>query len=121
MSRNTKLFLMFAPLAIFFVMLAGLVDDMRHPVVGRDQCVVTATGVDAQPYKSQGPFIYRQSDNIIHDIALRCNQHGILMLNDIQLMQTPIKSGQAANLTEKKYHYLPTRWLVSVQTGKPQD
>ena len=117
MSRPLKLFLMFSPLVLFFIGLAFLVGDMRHPAVASDQCVVTATGKDVERYKNRGDYIYRQGSNPHNDVSLRCNRMGHLLLNDAQLFVTPVKAGQAANVSRKKYQLLPVRWAVSVQTG----
>lgn len=117
MSRQSKLFLMFLPFVLFFAALAFLVNDMRHPDIVADQCVVTATGEDVQAYKAQALEIYRQSDNNLNDVSLRCNRFGALVLNDTQLFITPVKSGQGAEVQRKQYHILPERWMVSVHTG----
>lgn len=118
MNRNLKLFLMFGPLVIFFIGLAVMVNDARHPVVVEDKCVVTGTGEDAQKARGLSRVIYRQSDNVENDVSLRCRQLGNLMLNDTQLFITPIKSGQGAFISRKDYQILPDRWMVSVYTGK---
>lgn len=117
MSYNTKLALMFGPFVLFFAGLAVMVHDLRHPVASNDQCVVTGTGSDAQPYKGRGIFIYRQSNNVQHDISLRCNRLGTVLLNDLQLFINPVKSGEGAWVSRKQYHFLPDRWSVSVYTG----
>lgn len=118
MSRKTKLMFMFSPFALFFIALAVLVNDLRHPALTGDECVVTGTGTDAQPYKSHGREIYRQSNNPQNDVSLRCNRFGTLLLNDVQLFITPVKSGQGAQVQLKEYRILPRRWMVSVYTGK---
>jgi hypothetical protein len=121
MNRNIKIVLMFAPLLLFFVGLVIVVDDLRHPQVTQERCTVTGTGADAQPFKAQGAFLYKNSENIIHDVSLRCDRHGVVLINDSQLQQTPVKSGQGANLVTKQYHHLPTRWQLSVHTGPQKD
>ncbi|WP_303675047.1 hypothetical protein [Vampirovibrio chlorellavorus] len=120
MNRKVTLFLMFGPFILFFVGLGVLVNDARHPSTLRDECVVTGTGAEAQPFKDKARFIYRQSENIKHDVSLRCQKLGPLMLNDIQLFITPIKIGQGAWVSLKQYHILPKRWMVSVYTGKEE-
>lgn len=120
MNRKLTLFLMFGPFVLFFSALAVLVNDARHPDILRDECVVTGTGAEAQPFKSKSQLIYRQSENIKHDVSLRCQKLGPLMLNDIQLFITPIKIGQGAWVSLKKYQILPQRWMVSVYTGKEE-
>jgi len=120
MTRQSKMILMFAPFALFFVGLTVLVNDMRHPVASEDHCIVTGVGQDAQQYKGRSVFIYRQSENPLQDVSLRCNRTGLVMLNQAQLFITPVKSGQGANITHKRYHFLPDRWMVSVRTGESQ-
>lgn len=121
MSRNAKLTLMFAPFLLFFGGFIAVVSDLKHPAVSRDQCIVTAVGQDAQKDGVGGSFIYRQSENRLHDVRLRCNRLGSLLLNDTQLFVTPVKSGQAAKVSLQQYRLWPDRWTVSVYTGKPAD
>lgn len=117
MNRNLKLTLMFAPLALAFAGFAVIVQDIRHPRLTQDHCIVTATGNDVKAYRSAGHYIYRQSENPQQDVSLRCERYGTLLLNDLQLMQTPIKSGQDAYIRHKGFQYFPERWEVSVHTG----
>lgn len=117
MNRPVQLSLMFAPFLIFFVGLGIVVQDMRHPVTLNDQCVITGTAGDAQKFKKGSAFIYRQSNDLLNDVSLRCDRLGTLMLNDAQLFITPVKSGQGAKVTRKQYQFLPDRWMVSVFTG----
>lgn len=118
MSKQSKIILMFAPFALFFLGLAVLVNDMRHPVASEDRCVVTGVGQDAQPYKAQSPFLYRQSNDPLQDVSMRCDRMGVVMLNDAQLFMTAVKSGQGAHITRKRYQFLPDRWMVNVRTGE---
>lgn len=120
MTSKTKLILMFSPLALFFVGLPLLVHDMRNPVSSEDRCVVTGVGQDAQKFKLTSPFLYKQSENPLEDVSLRCDRLGVVMLNDAQLFITPVKSGEGAHVSHKSYHYLPERWIVSVRTGEKQ-
>ena len=120
MKRQSKIILMFAPFALFFVGLALLVHDMRHPTSSVDSCIVTGVGQDAQPYKATSPFLYRQGDNPLHDVSLRCNRFGVVMLNDAQLFITPVGSGEGAQVIRRTYRFLPERWMVSVRTGEKQ-
>ncbi len=119
MNRNLKLVLMFAPLALLFVGLIIIVNDMRHPLVSQETCIITGVGLDAQPYKAQGPYLYKNSTNPLYDVSMRCDRRGVVLVNETQLLQTPIKSGEAAHMTVKHYQYLPQRLLVDVDTGKP--
>jgi hypothetical protein len=112
-----KLLLMFAPFVLFFAGLALLVNDMRHPLISNDQCIVTGTGSDAQKYRGRGVFLFRHSENIRHDVSLRCDRMGTVLLNDMQVFITPVKSGQGAQISRKQYHLLPDRWAVNVNTG----
>jgi hypothetical protein len=120
LGQTTKIFLMFAPLAAFFIGLSVLVGDMRHPDVMDDQCVVTGSGLSAQSHKPYSAYIYRQSGNELNDVSLRCNRMGRLMLNDAQLFLTPVKAGQSAHVARKRYRFIPDRWAVDVRTGVQQ-
>ena len=120
MTRQSKIILMFAPFALFFVGLPVLVNDMRNPVSSEDRCVVTGVGQDAQKYKANSPFLYKQSENPLQDVSLRCDHLGVVMLNDAQLFITPVKSGEGAHVVHKTYQFLPERWDVSVRTGEKQ-
>ncbi len=120
MTRQTQLLLMFSPFALFFIGLTLLVNDMRHPVAAEDRCVVTGVGRDAQLYKPKAPYLYKQSENQLQDVSLRCDHMGIVMLNDAQLFITPVNSGQGAHVTRKTYQFLPDRWMVNVRTGETQ-
>lgn len=118
MNRNLKLILMFLPLLVLFAVFAVVVNDLRHPTTTRDDCKVTAVGPDAAHYRPQSRYIYRQSENPLHDISLQCNREGALLLNDLQLRQTPVKRGQDAELLHKRFRFLPERWTVSVHAGQ---
>lgn len=120
LRRNTKLFLMFAPLLALFAGLVVMVDDMRNPAVENDQCVIMATGVEASRDQSQGHYIYRQSGSQLNDVSLQCKRLGTLLLNDTHLFLHPIKKGQAVSISHKEYRLLPERWLVNVRTGPQQ-
>ena len=120
MTRQTKLILMFAPFALFFVGFAALVHDMRHPSYFEDSCIVTGVGRDAQKYKANHPYLYQQSTNPLRDVSLRCNRLGVVMLNDAQLFITPVSSGEGAKVSRKHYRFLPDRWEVDVRTGESQ-
>lgn len=116
MSPKTRIILMFVPLVLFFAGLIVLVGDMRSPEVASDQCVITATGTDVQQ-PGRRSYIYRQSSNALNDVSMRCDRMGTLLLNDVQLFLTPVKAGQAANISRKRYQFLPDRWMVNVHTG----
>ena len=120
MTRQTQILLMFAPFVLYFIGLTVLVNDMRHPRSAEDRCVVTGVGRDAQPYKPKAPYLYKQSENQLQDVSLRCDRLGIVMLNDAQLFITPVNSGQGAHVTHKSYQFLPDRWMVNVRTGEKQ-
>jgi hypothetical protein len=120
MTRKSRIILMFAPFVLFFVGLSVLVNDMRHPVLSEDRCVVTGVGQDAQRYKHQGPYLYKQSENQLRDVSLRCDRLGVVMLNDAQLFITPVNSGEGARVSRKQYQWLPDRWMVSIRTGEKQ-
>lgn len=117
MTKNLKLTLMFAPLAVLFIGLAVAVNDLRHPETTVDECKIMAVGPAASSYKAYGRYIYRQSENPLHDVSLQCNHGGLLLLNDLQIRQTPVKRGQDAQVQHKRFHFLPERWAVSVHTG----
>lgn len=118
MTRTTRLLLMFTPLALFFALWGMVVHDLRHPAVQSDQCIVTATGSDAEQHGKTGRLLYRQSDNPLNDVRLRCNRFGVLFLNDLQLAFTPVEAGQGAQISHRQYRFLPERWQVSVFTGQ---
>jgi hypothetical protein len=117
-NQKTKLFLMFAPMALFFVGLAVLVNDMRHPLTVSDECLISAVGKDVAPFKARATYIYQQSSNELNDVSLQCARMGTLLLNDVNLFITPVAKGQKAAIARRRYHYLPDRWEVSVTTGK---
>jgi hypothetical protein len=112
---------MFGPFVLFFAALTVMVNDARHPRLISDECVITGTGRDAQKARVTSRLIYRHSSNMNHDVSLRCQKLGKLMLNDSQLLITPVKIGQGAWVSQKKYNLLPERWMVSVYTGKEQE
>ncbi|HEY9745841.1 MAG TPA: hypothetical protein V6C99_06445 [Oculatellaceae cyanobacterium] len=118
MNKNLKIGLMFAPLGIFAIVLAVGVYDLRHPSVTIEQCLVTDVGLDVTAHKRSGRMIYRQSENALHDLSLRCQKSGDLRLNDLQLRQTPVKRGQMAEVVHKQFSFLPERWLISVHLKK---
>jgi hypothetical protein len=121
MNRNIQLALMFLPLLLLFAGLGMAVNDLRHPQVTRDRCKVTAVGPEAISFQPHGRYIYRQSQNPLHEVSLQCKQEGCLLLNDLQLRQTPLKRGQEAEVLHKRYRFLPERWAISVHTGgKPK-
>jgi hypothetical protein len=119
MNRTIKLILLFAPLAIFFSVFIVIMVDLRQPVTMTDRCVVAAVGTEVWPLRGQGPYIYKHGGNVLHDLALRCEHGGLMLLNDEQLSLTPVKQGQPVDLTVKTYRYLPKRWLLGIHTGRP--
>lgn len=119
-SRPLKLVLMFAPLALFFTGFAIFAQDIREPQTSTDRCMVAATGTDVWPLHNEAPYIYKHGNNVLHDLALRCDAQGLILLNDAQLGYTPVKSGEAVELTMKTYRYLPKRWLLQIHTGSAQ-
>ena len=121
MNRNTKLTLMFLPLAVFFVVLMVVVQDARQPQISRDQCKILAAGPAAQahlPETGKANYLYRHSENPLYELALQCQaMQNKAFINDEQLLQTPVKHGQKADLTIKTYKFLPQRHLLSIHTG----
>jgi hypothetical protein len=117
LPRPLKLVMMFAPLAVFFIGFAILAQDIRQPETSTDRCMVAATGTDVWPLRREATYIYKHGNNVLHDLALRCDTHGLILLNDTQLGYTPIKSGEAVDLNIKTYRYLPKRWLLQIHTG----
>lgn len=115
--RNIKLAAMFLPLLLFFIGFSLIVNDLRHPQVREEQCTVTAVGPDAIAFLKQSTVLYRQSNNPLHNVSLHCPTLGTLFLNNVQLMQTPIKKGQLADVKYKHFQFLPENWAVSVHTG----
>lgn len=118
MNRTVKLILLFAPLAIFFSAFIVIVQDLRRPATTTDHCLVAAVGTEVLPLRGQGPYIYKHGDNVLHDLALRCDQRGLMLLNDAQLSLTPVKRNQVVDLTLKTYRYLPRRWMLGIHTGR---
>jgi hypothetical protein len=118
MNRSAKLTLMFLPLLLFFVALFILVQDARSPKVMRDQCDVLAAGPAAGAYNTGGIVLYSHSENPLYQLALSCRKFPqTILINDEQLLHTPVKQGQQADLLHKAYHYLPQRWTISIHTG----
>ncbi len=120
MQRALKLILMFAPLVAFFIGFALFSQDIRQPATSTDRCIVVAAGSDVWPLRKQASYIYKHGNNVLHDLALRCDTNGLILLNDTQLGYTPIQSGQAVELSIKTYHWLPKRWLLQIHTGSSQ-
>lgn len=122
LSRNLKLVLWFAPLAVLFIALGLAVNDMRHPSIQTDQCTIRAVGADVlafQPLDSE--YIYRQSSNPANEVGLQCSQMGALYLNDTHLFLYGIEVGQAVELSQKRYAWLPERWSVNVHVPLPNE
>ena len=121
MNDTTRTLLKFLPLAVFFVVFAVAINDLKHPAVTEDDCTVLATGENVTQGDHTGKSIYRQSEDPRNDVALDCPTHGKLLLNDVQLTQTAILKGQSSRIVRKQYHYMPDRWNISVKTGKPKN
>jgi hypothetical protein len=122
MNRNIKLALMFVPLAVFFIILPIVVQDARSPKIVNDQCQVLAAGPAAKAYQPGGTVLYSHGENPLYHLALHCDKFPTTVLvNDEQLLQTPVKHGQQAELLSKEYKYLPHRWIISIHTGPQQE
>jgi hypothetical protein len=119
MSRNQKLFWMFAPLALFLVLLGVAIDDMKHPVLTEDRCQVVGTGESLSQLKATSPMLYRQSDSDRYDIGLSCQKRGMVMINDHEPFEQAVALGAPVTLTEKAHRYLPTFWRLEVETNDP--
>jgi hypothetical protein len=117
MNRSHKLFWMFVPLAVGFLLLFVAMDDMKHPVVAEDDCTVIGTGPAVESLKTEENVLYRQSDTDVYDIALQCQGQGTVVINDMDPFQAAMVGGEAVHITSKSYHYLPTQWRVDVETG----
>lgn len=119
MKQTIKLTVMFLPLLLLFVAIVVITQDARMPQVLRDQCQVLAAGPAAAPYKNISKVLYSHGENPLYHLALNCRKFNHpLMVNDEQLMHTPIKQGQKAELLSKHYRFLPHRWIISVHTGE---
>lgn len=117
MTKNIKLIILFTPLLLFFLFFGFVVHDLKHPKESSDQCFIVETGSAARQYRRLDNNLYIQSDDPQYNIALDCNRHGVLFLNDLQRNINAVQKGQKVNLNVLSYQYLPNRWHINVMTG----
>jgi|GEM_PF-3307264 len=119
MKQPIKLTLMFLPLLLVFIAIYVITQDAKAPQILTDKCQVLAAGPAASEYQKTSTFLYSHGENPLYHLALNCRKFSkTLMVNDEQLMHTPIKRGQEAELLSKHYRFLPHRWIISVHTGE---
>lgn len=117
MNIRLKIILMFLPLAVLFALVALVSVDGRNPQVLRLNCRVLNTGPAASAVRRSDNVLYANSDNPQTDISLECAQIGTAVVNDTDLFQSDIASGNPAVVTKHRYQYLPDRWKVEINTG----
>ena len=120
MTRNTKIILMFAPLAVAFLGLFFVVKDLKSPVKQTDACRIMAIGPTAGGYRTEDDanVLYTSSGNPQHDVALACIKHGDVVINDFDVFITDIQAGDKATLRHTTYQYLPERWQLDISADE---
>jgi len=116
LSRNAKIFWMFAPLVVAGILLAVMVNDERHPRTDTDTCMVIAVGDGAHALRTPQNTIYAHDDNPLHDVAMRCQRRNTVVINDMDVFYSPVHEGNGAVITHRVYRFLPTRWHVDIST-----
>ena len=116
LSRNTKIILMFAPLLLGAVVLALVVDDVRHPQTNTDTCMVIAMGPMAAELQTPENTLYAQGNNPVYTVAFKCQARALAVINDLDLPLTNVQAGNGAVLTHKRFKYLPDRWHFDITT-----
>ncbi|MBX2859837.1 MAG: hypothetical protein KTR14_01285 [Vampirovibrio sp.] len=121
LTRRTKLFLMFGPLAVAFLIVLVVIGDLKNPLVAEDSCQVVATGKQARPYQAHSKMLYAHTNSEIYNIGFNCQQQGLVMVNDYAPFRAAaIGEGQQAMLTRKQYQFLPDGWRMRVH-AKPEN
>ena len=116
LSRNAKIFLMFAPLALGMLVLAVLVQDARHPQTDTDACMVIAVGAEASALRTPDNTLYAHDSEPVHDVAFHCTHRAVAVINDMDIFYSPVHEGNGAVVTHRVYRYLPERWHVDIHT-----
>ncbi len=117
--KNWKTALMFIPLVVAFIILIFVVSDLKHPVVQHDTCTLVGRGVAVQKFKSTAKLLYSQGGKELDDIGLNCKTFGNVYFNDH--LPLPVETGETVKLTIKHYHYLSTRYNLSVPVVNPDN
>lgn len=119
MSSRQKLLLMFVPLLLAFLILAIVIDDLKHPTIRFDQCRLVGRGLSVQAFKQEARLLYTSSGKPEDDLGLQCDTLGSVVVNeDVPLPPQPEKS---VHITIKTFKYLPTRYYVSVPVVNPDE
>jgi len=113
-----KTLLMFLPLVIGFVLLAVIVNDLKHPLVQHESCRLIGRGAAVQAFKSSARMLFKEGTNMANDIGFNCPAKGNLLVN--QTVPLPLKPKQTIDLETKHYHYLPERYYLFLNVVNPK-
>lgn len=112
LRKKTKLMMMFAPIILGFILAGIAIDDLKHPQVTQDSCVLAGRGLSIQPFRRTARELYSQGGPPEQDIAFQCRSFGPVVIND--LIPFALNPDKPVALIEKRFHYLPTRYSVSL-------
>lgn len=118
MTRQKKLFWMFSPLLVGFIVLYVGINDISHPSVEKDKCHVVGTGPAVTALRTPGNVLYQHSNDALNDVGLNCTKLGVVVLNDHEPFVNPIPPGAAATVMSRTYHFLPKIWHIEIVTGE---
>lgn len=116
---------MFVPIILMFAAVFLVTNDLRNPMIQSNACQVVATGMTANRLRTSNNLLYVNSGQKVHDIGLHCPQmavnHGLVVVNDFDAyISGEVNVGDGATLRKKQYHWLPTRWGLSLFRAQNQ-
>lgn len=112
MKRKRTILLAFVPLIAGLIASGVVAVDATHPTLHTDTCKVLGTGIDAGPFKTGHPSLYRNGGNPVNDVALSCDVMGQVWLNEPNPLGLSTKAGKTATITVKTYQFLPKQWRI---------
>lgn len=114
MRREQTLLLLFIPLLLLLGFLLFILPDLKHPAVTQDTCSVLGTGPAMAKYRTSTNMVYTQGASAIHDVALRCDHLGILMMNEPEPFSRSISPGDPAHIQHRVYKFGLDQWRAQV-------
>jgi len=103
---------MFTPLLIGFVGLFIGINDLKHPVINHDQCVLVGRGLSLKDFKTHAKTLYVRQGEDENDLGFHCQKKGDIVINDE--IPLPLQEGKLITLTDKQFKYFPQRYYLEI-------
>lgn len=109
--------MMFAPLALGFILAGFLIQDLKSARVYKDQCQIIGKGAGVENFKHSAKLLYSNGGKPEDNIGLTCAEMGNVVVNDY--VPLPIKIGDALIVTRSDFHWIPSRYHIGIPVINP--